>query len=258
LKSDLPGCREFGRLDAFGRRHLLRSAVLRWRAALAFHLLVQLIGAPAFTPLAAWIGRRLVLAAGEPVISNFDIAGFVLSPIGAAFVVVIAAASITLLLAEFAGHSFIAGHAIARRPVSSASTIAFVLRRLPRVVRLSARVFLRLAILALPFLAAAGIVWFATLRGHDINYYLAEHPPEWRRALLVVALLAAVYALLAAWQLARGLLAVPILAFEDTSPAQALAESAGMTRGRLARIVPPLLMWWLGVTAIAIAITWAS
>jgi glycerophosphoryl diester phosphodiesterase len=118
-------------------------------------------------------------------------------------------------------------------------------------------VFLRLVVLALPFLAAAGIVWLTLLRGHDINYYLAEHPPEWRRALLIVALLAVGYAMLAAWQLARWLFAVPILAFEGASPAQALAASAGMTRRRLPRILPPLLLWWLGVTAVAVLITWA-
>ncbi len=229
-----------------------------WRASLAFHLLVQLLGFAIFTPLVTWIGRRLVLAAGEPVISNFDIAGFVLSPTGAAFVLVIGALTIALLLAEFTGHSFIAGSAIARRPVTAASTISFVLRRLPRLVRLSARVFLRLVVLALPFLAAVGIVWFTMLRGHDINYYLAEHPPEWRRALLIAAILAAGYALLAAWQLARWLFAVPILALEGAAPAQALAESARMTRGRLGRIVPSLLLWWVAVTVVAVAITWAS
>jgi len=233
----------------------LRSS---WRAALSFHLLAQLLGVAAFAPLATWAGRRLVLAAGEPVISNFDIAGFILSPTGAAFVVVIAALSIALLLAEFAGHSFIAGHAIARRRVTAAATIAFVTRRLPSLVKLSARVFLRLAVLALPFLAAAGVVWLATLRGHDINYYLAEHPPQWRRAVLTVALLGAGYALLATWQLARWLFAVPLLALAGAGPAQALAESARMTRGRLGQIVPPLLLWWVTVTAGAIAIGWVA
>jgi glycerophosphoryl diester phosphodiesterase len=231
---------------------------LSWRAVLAFHLLLQLLGFAIVTPLVTWVGRRLVLAAGEPVISNFDIAGFVLSPIGIATVLVVAALTIALLLAEFTGHSFIAGHAIVRRRVSSATALVFVLRRLPRLVRLSARVFLRLVVLALPFLAAAGVVWLTTLRGHDINYYLAEHPPEWRRALLFVALLAAIYALLAAWQLARWLFAVPILVLAGAGPAQALTESARMTRGRLGRIVPPLLLWWLAITAGAIAIGWAA
>lgn len=229
-----------------------------WHASLAFHLLMQLLGFAIFTPLVTWIGRRLVLAAGEPVISNFDIAGFVLSPTGAAFVVVIGALTIALLLAEFTGHSFIAGCAIARRPVTAASTITFVLRRLPRLVRLSARVFLRLVVLALPFLAATGIVWLTMLRGHDINYYLAEHPPEWRRALLIATFLAAGYALLAAWQLVRWLFAVPILALEGAAPAQALAQSARMTRGQLGRIVPSVLSWWVAVTVVAFAITGAS
>lgn len=235
------------------------SADLRahWREPLAFHLLMQLLGATIFAPLATWIGRRLVLASGAPVISNFDIAGFVLSPGGAASVLVIAALAIALLLAEFAGLGFIAGHAIARRRVPVASTIAFVLRLLPRLVLLSARVFLRLCVLALPFLAVAGLVWFATLRGHDINYYLAEQPPEFHRARLIVVGLVATYALLAAWQLARWLYAVPILAFEAASPAQALRDSASVTRGRIAHLVPPLVAWWLLVTAAAAAITWA-
>jgi glycerophosphoryl diester phosphodiesterase len=229
----------------------------QWRPALAFHLLMQLLGFAVFTPIVTWVGRRLVLTSGEPVISNFDIAGFVLSPWGAAFVLVLVALTVSLLLAEFTGHSWIAGHAMARRPVTVASTVAFVLRSLPRLILLSTRVFLRLVLLALPFLALAGIVWFTMLAGQDINYYLAESPPEWRRAKLLVALIVLAYALLAAWQLARWLLAVPVLAFEGVMPGQALEKSSAMTRGRLARIVTPLVLWWILLTVATVAITWA-
>ncbi len=230
---------------------------LRWRQSVAFHVLMQLLGFAIFAPLVTWIGRRIVLTSGEPVISNFDIAAFVLSPAGIVFVVVVAALSVGLLLAESAGHSWIAGHAIARQPGTLASTIAFVLRRLPTLMMLSTRVFLRLVVLALPFLAGAAFIWFVMLGGHDINYYLAEHPPEWQRAKLVAVVLGASFGLLAAWQLARWLYAVPILVFEDATPAQALERSARMTRGRLARIVPPLLLWWLLLTAVTFAITLA-
>jgi glycerophosphoryl diester phosphodiesterase len=228
----------------------------RWVVALGFHLLIQLLGFAIFTPLATWIGRRLVVASGEPVISNFDIASFVLSPAGAVFVLVAAAVTLGLLLAEFAGHSWIAGHALARRPVSVLGTVGFVLGRLPALLRLAVRVFLRLALLALPFLALAGILWFATLAGHDINYYLAEDPPEWRRAKLAATALAVAYLLVAAWQLARWLFAVPILVFEKATPGAALTRSAAMTRRRLRRIVPPLLLWWLLLTVALLAITW--
>ena len=229
-----------------------------WRAPLAFHLVMQLLGVALFAPIVSWVGHRIVLASGEPVISNFDIARFVLSPSGVAFVLVIAALTVALLLAEFAGHSWIAGHAIARRRATLASTVATVTRALPRLIVLSARVFVRLTLFTLPFLAVLGMVWFTTLAGHDINYYLAERPPEWRQATLIVAALGAGYVLLAGWQLARWLFAVPILMFRDVSPARALEESAVLTRERLQQIVPPLVLWWALLTAVAIVITWAS
>ena len=229
----------------------------QWRTAFAFHLVVQLAGAALLTPLGTWLARRLVLAAGAPVISNFDIAGFVLTPAGIGFVLLVAALLITLLLAEFAGHSWIAGHVIGNRRVSLWSTAAAVTRLLPQLALLALRVFVRLLLLALPFLAAAGVIWLTMLGGHDINYYLKEHPPEWRRALALAIVLAAGYGLLVAWQLARWLYAVPILVFERAAPARALAESSRITRGHLPRIVPPLLLWWLLLTLATVAITWA-
>ena len=227
-----------------------------WREALAFHLLMQLAAAAFFTPIVTWIARRLVLSSGEPVISNFDIAAFALSPTGGVFILVIAALSVSLLLAEFAGLSFIADRAIARRPVTLTSTIAYVAQSLPRLILLSTRVCLRLVLLALPFAAAAGLVWLTMLHGHDINYYLAEHPPEWRRAKLIAAMLAVGYALLAAWQLARWLYAVPILVTEGVMPRRALAASVVLTQGRVGRIVMRLVFWWVMLTVAAAAITW--
>jgi len=229
----------------------------QWRTSLAFHLLMQLLGVAIFTPIVSWIGRRIVLASGEPVISNFDIAAFALSTTGIAFVLVIAALSVSLLLAEFAGQSWLAGHAIARQRVTVWSAVALVLGLLPRLIRLSARVFLRLLMLAMPFLAAAAIVWFTMLGRHDINYYLAEYPPEWQRARAIAVVLVAGYSLLAAWQLARWLYAVPILVFAGASPARALDDSTDATHGRVVRIVVPLLLWWLLLTAVMIALTFA-
>ncbi len=225
-----------------------------WIAALVFHLLIQLFGAALFTPLATWLARRIVLSSGEPVISNFDIADFVLSPAGACFVLLVAAVTIGLLLVEFAGHTWIAGHALARRHVGVIDTVAFVLRRLPSLLRLALRVFVRVVLLALPFLALAAVAWLATLADHDINYYLAESPPEWRRARLIGMALGAGFTLLMARQLARWLFAVPVFVFEDATPAAALTRSTAMTQGRLGHIVAPLVLWWLALTVVAILI----
>ena len=229
---------------------------IAWRQTLVFHLLMQLLGLLLFAPLIGWVGDRIVSATGEPVISNYDIAVFVLSPAGTAFVLIGAALVTGLLLAEFAGHSWIAGHAIARRPVTVISTVAFVLRRLPRLIGLSTRAFLRLAVLLLPFIAVAAIVWFTMLGEQDINYYLAENPVEWQRAKAIVGVAALGYVLLAAWQLTRWVFAVPALVFEGLAPRAALATSARMTQGRVVAIASPLVLWWLLLTAATVAITW--
>jgi glycerophosphoryl diester phosphodiesterase len=231
---------------------------MAWRPTLAFHVGMQLLGVAIFTPLIGWIAGHIVSSTGEAVISNFDLASFTLSLRGALFVLVVAALTLGLLFAEFAGLSWLSGHAIARRPVTVASTIGVVIRNLPRLIALSARVFVRLLLLLLPFLAVAAALRFGKLAGHDINYYLAENPPEWQRAKLIVAALGIGYAVLAAWQLARWLYAVPILLYEGVSPSRALARSAEMTRGRLAAIVLPLVGWWLAITAVAIVLTLAG
>jgi len=219
-----------------------------WRAPLALHVLVQLLAFALVTPLIGWIGKLIVASTGEAVISNYDLAAFALSWRGGVFVLVVAALTIGLLFAELAGLTWIAGRAIMGREVTVSSAIAFVVRHLPRLIELSTRVFLRLAALLLPFLAALAVLWFATLAGHDVNYYLSENPPVWQHAKLAAGLLAVGYAALAVWQLGRWLYALPIMLYEGIAPAQALRRSAEMTRGRLSAILGPLALWWLLVT----------
>jgi glycerophosphoryl diester phosphodiesterase len=136
------------------------------------------------------------------------------------------------------------------------STTGVVLRLLPRLILLGTRIFLPLLLLALPFLAGAAVVWFTTLAGHDINYYLAERPPEWRHAKLFVAILGVGYAVLAVWQVSRWLFAVPVLLFEGVSPRAALKRSTELIRGRMIRTLIPLVAWWLLLTAVTLLITW--
>ena len=224
------------------------------RQVFGFHLLMQLVGVALLTPLIGWIAGQIIGTTGDAVISNYDIAAFALSLRGVVFVLVVAALTIGLLLAEFAGLTWLSGHAIARRKTTVVSVIGFVARNLPQLVALSGLAFVRLVLLLLPFLAVAAAIWFGRLAGHDINYYLAENPPEWRRAKLIVAILAIGYALLATWQLARWLYALPIMLYERRGPRASLQRSVEMTRGQLKAILLPLAGWWVPVTVTAMVI----
>ncbi|HSQ69248.1 MAG TPA: glycerophosphoryl diester phosphodiesterase membrane domain-containing protein, partial [Steroidobacteraceae bacterium] len=242
--------------------HAMRSAIADlaryWRPALLFHLLMQILGFVLFAPLVGWLANRIIRASGELVITNYDLAKFALSPVGWLFVLAVAALTIGILLAEFAGLSWIAGHAITGRKVSAPEAVARVLGRLKDIVLLATRLFLRLLLLALPFLAAAGAAWLLMLDDHDINYYLAGNPPEWQRMKLLILALVAGYALAAAWFLARWIFALPLLMLEASRSGEALRRSSDMTRGQATSILAQLALWWLLSTVAAVALTFLA
>jgi glycerophosphoryl diester phosphodiesterase len=239
-------------------RRTLGDLGWRWRVVFGWQLLVQLLGFIVVTPLASWLANRIVARSGSDVVSNYDIASFVLSPAGAVFVILVVAAAIAFYTSQLAGYAWIAAHAIARQPVTLWSTIGAVAHKFRLLVRLGARAFLRVVLLALPFLAILALVWFTTLAGRDVNYYLAEHPPEWRRALLVVLVCGAGFLFVLLAQAARWLYAMPIAMFHPLQPAQALLASERMLEGRLVRSIAPLLAWGVLLAALATLCLWSG
>lgn len=221
--------------------------------AVGFHLLMQAAAVAVLTPLVVWLARSIIATTGDAVVSNFDIAAFLLSPRGLAFVLVVAACGLAILLAEFAGLTWLAGHAIGRRPVTLAGTVAHVARTLPALLGLSTRIFLRLVLLVLPALALLAALWFTTLGAHDVNYYLAEDPPEFRRAKRIAAVAALATAVAVAVCLARWLYALPLMLHRACPPGEALRGSWALTRGGLRRLLPPLLLWWASLAALVVA-----
>lgn len=224
-----------------------------WQPALRFHLVVQLAGIALVTPLVTLAVRALFALRGTPVISNYDIAGFLVSPLGIVLALAALAFGAILLFTELAGQAYIAQHAMVGGRATLRGTISHLLQRLPSLAALSARVGVRLALLALPFALALGLAAFAWLREHDINYYLAEQPAEWIRMLRLGTLLGIGYALVVAWQLARWLFALPALTVAARMSArESLGESERLARGRIAQTAEILVGWWV---LVAIAVT---
>lgn len=223
----------------------------RWRVVFGWQLLLQLLGLIAITPLASWLTDRIVARSGSDVVSNYDIASFVLSPPGAAFMIIAVALAVAFYTSQLAGYSWIAAHAVARQPVTLYGTIGAVAHKLGLLLRLGVRAFARVVVIALPFLGIMALVWFTTLAGRDVNYYLAEHPPEWRRALLVAAVCGLGFTFVLVAQAARWLFVMPIAMFHDLSPSQVLLASERMLEGRLVRSITPLIVWGVVLSLLA-------
>jgi glycerophosphoryl diester phosphodiesterase len=223
-----------------------------WRTALQLHVFLRVAGFAVGAPLLTLSFRALLAASGDRVISNYDIAAFLLSPAGATLAVFAAIAGTTFLLAELAGLSHIAGERLLGRAATLGDTLRALSSRLPAIFALGARLVLRVALIVLPFALVIGLAWRSWLGKHDVNYYLAERPPEWISTLRIAACLGAGCAIAVTWQLTRWIYALPALVLKPAvSSAEALAESVRITRGRLIRVLSPLLAWWLAVAAVA-------
>lgn len=223
-----------------------------WRIALRFHVLLRLAGFAVAVPLLTLGFRALVASSGDRVVSNYDIAAFLLTPGGGLLAAGAAVLGAAFLLIELAGFTHIAGHRLAGNPATLGGTLVFLARRAPAIIALAVRLCLRGILIALPFVLVIGLAARASLGAHDINYYLSEQPPEWQRTLRLAAVLGLAAALAVIWQLLRWFLALPFLvARPGCSAREALAESARLTRGHTAGILGSLLAWWLCVALVA-------
>ncbi len=225
---------------------------LFWREALRFHILMRLAGFAVAAPLLTLAFRTLIAVSGDRVLSNYDIAAFLLSPAGALLAITAAVLGAALLLTELAGLTHIAACRLAGRSAPLGETLAFLVRGAPALVGLAARLCLRVILIILPFGLAAGLSVRGVLGTHDINYFLSEQPPEWQQALRVVAALGLVAALALLWQVLRWFFALPsLVARPEAGAGAALAESERLTRGRVLRPLAPLLGWWLCIALFA-------
>jgi glycerophosphoryl diester phosphodiesterase len=216
-----------------------------------FSILFRLFEALIFTPLAGMAGHLL---SGRPVVDSTDLVGFVLSPRGFAATFLGAMLLVTIRLVEQTGLSAIALGAIGGHRVTSPAALQIVARLLPRLLAISAWILLAGLVLAAPLLVVAAIFARQLLTRHDINYYLARHPPEFLTAAAVLAAVALPTAAAAVWLVVRWRLVVPVVLCEPVSSLGALRSSARLARGNwrrtaIAWLVTELLILALGTFA---------
>jgi glycerophosphoryl diester phosphodiesterase len=229
-----------------------------WPQYMAADISTRVAATLILAPVVAWFARAAMARAGGGAVTDQDIVWFLLSPLGIATLLVVAAGSI---LAGLVGHTAIMTVASGiedERSVSWLDGMKHAFRRLFSILSLAMRGTVRLIVDAAPWLLIAGIVYLVLFRAHDINYYLTEKPPEF----WVAAILIGISLLGLAWFVGRRLLswsiALPRLLFGNTSPAEALEASAAATEGRKLRALLLFLIWAAVTLAFSALITWIS
>jgi glycerophosphoryl diester phosphodiesterase len=218
----------------------LGRALARARSLVGFALAFRVVDLLVLGPAVAWALRALLSRWGRASVGNFEIASFVLSSSGLIAVLGVGTLLITIRYFEITGLMRLLAH----DDLSWWRALSGSARAVVGLVHLGLAQLAALIALAVPFLAAAWVVWATLWRGRDLYALIQMRPPVfWLGAGLAAAILS-VFAVLASRLLLRWLLALPALLFEPgTSAPEALRRSVAATRGHLITMAAGMGAW---------------
>ncbi|WP_163337931.1 glycerophosphodiester phosphodiesterase family protein [Desulfopila sp. IMCC35008] len=210
---------------------------------LIIHLVYIAIGLTVFTPLVGFLTRILLHISGKPMLSDLDIAYFILTPPGMISALLMGGILITIVVFEQASLMAIISNTIKGTRVTIASALLFTLNRLKTIYLFSLRLIIKILIIVLPFLVVSGGIAWLLLTEYDINYYLLEKPPVFLLAAGGIGLLLLLMVILVVQKLLSWILALPLILLTDTRPQESFAESETLTEGFKRLLLKIFLLW---------------
>lgn len=229
------------------------AVVLRrtWPQLLLTILLTRALAIVALTPLVGLLLKIFLAGTETGVLTDEDILTFLLHPTGLAALLVVGSMTLGILIAEQGLLMVIGYGALEDRRVTYLDTFRHVYSRWHSLLSLGSHLLVRLILLTLPFLLAAGAIYMAFLSRHDINYYLAQTPAEFWWAVGLAGMLALFLGILLLWKIASWLLALPMVLFRDVAGKDALRASAEATAGIRGLITQWLVFYLLVVSVLS-------
>ena len=214
-----------------------------WPAVFFIHLAYTALGVALFTPLLAITTRLLLNLSDQTVLADQDIAWFLLSPAGMTALVILAGMSIAILCFEQASLMVMGAANAQGRRIGTAGALRYTIMHVHRIFSFAIRLVVRVLMLTLPFLAAAGAIAVFLLTGYDINYYLTGHPPEFWIAAAMIGVLLLVMLFVLVNRLLAWSMALPLVLFSGLVPARSFSESERLTAGHRYGLTSLLAVW---------------
>lgn len=220
-----------------------------------YHLFFTVLASVVLLPASSWLLTALLDSAGDPVVTNFDILAFLLSPVGMLWLLAAATLTLTWIIVDQAGMIVIAASGVPGRYRAAMAALWHIGRRLQHFLALVGfRVAAHLG-LTTPFLVALLLLYEWQLGAFDIYYVVNERPPElWRFAALAAPLAVGLLAGNAVVYV-RWVLAVPILLLQDQGAWSALRRSAALSRRWRWHIASTVLPVAAGIVLLPILVT---
>ncbi len=237
-------------------RLTLRDFRRTWPQLFLVTLVTRIAVTLVMLPGLALLLRFFISRHGRTVLSDQEILFFFFTPRGVVALVLVGGIWIGISLIEQAGLMVVGFGAAEDRRVTWFGALKYVFRELPRILRLGSHLLVRATLLVGPIAALIGGVYWTFLRQYDINYYLANTPPEFMWAAGVTGILIAGLAVLLASKVAGWVLALPAVLFEDLGPREAIRDSLADSTGHRWNLFGWIVAWLLAGALASTALTW--
>jgi glycerophosphoryl diester phosphodiesterase len=196
-------------------------------------------------PATAVLLKLFLLRVDDGVLTDTDIATFLLGPLGMTAGLIMGAIGLGLVFAESGALMVIAFGAAENRRVTWLDALRYIASHGRQVVILAGRLLAMLAIVAAPFGLALVGIYRRFLGAHDINFYLTDRPPEFRTALIFAGIVVGLLAIVVLRLGSGWILGLPLVLFDGRRGNAALADSARILAGRQWSVAL-LLGTWIG------------
>ena len=235
---------------------ILRDLRATWPQLVITDLLYKTLAFVILTPLAALLVRMVVSMSGRTVLADEDLLFFFLRPVGWLSLILLGGITLAIIVLDQAALMSSVFGERKRLQVDFWRALVFVAGRAWSVLQVTALIVARVLLIAAPFLLAAGLTYKLLLTRHDINFYLAQKPPEYLWAIGIAAALVMVLAVLLARRLIGWAFSLPLVIFGGVRPQAALQESRTMVSGNQTMIAKWLIGWAVGSFVVSSVLTW--
>ena len=213
------------------------------RQIVTIHLLYSALAAIIFAPLTAIVGQGLLQLSGEPMLSDFDIACFILTPAGMIALILFASLLITILVFEQTSLMALLYSDLHNQKLTAIAALRYTVKNSRRIFLFALHFVLRLLLITLPFLALSAAIARFTISDYDINYYLTTKPPVFQATAGIIIILLLVMMILLIRLLFKWSLSLPILLFSDTPVSQLFSASGRKILGFKKDLFLSLAIW---------------
>jgi glycerophosphoryl diester phosphodiesterase len=238
--------------------HFGKALRMSWHTRqdlIRYSMLFRLLEAIVLTPLSAFVGHLL---SGRPVLDSTEIVAFVLSVRGIAATFICAMTLLSIRLIEQTGLTVIVLDSFRQNRIKLLDVLRIVAAQLPRIVAIAGWIALVAMLVAGPLFAATAALLKPLLAKHDVNYYLAERPPEFLLSAAIIGGLGLLDAGIGVWLAVRWRLIVPVFLCEQGRARVVLHSSVSWVRGHWYRVATAWLATALLIVVLGLLSAWAG